>query len=169
LRWLATRDDSPTADGLEHVLGLCPELLERSRAFYGALWDEGVLPARLLELCRLRIASQNGCQAESLITHSESGLTVAERSSLARGDIPTSVSDVERRVLDVASKVPFEIHDLEDDEIEALRRELGDDGLVALMVALPLFDASCRLRLVLEVPPEAREVDRPASRTGKLY
>lgn len=169
MSWLASRDDSPTADGFERVLGLCPDLMERYRGFYGAIWDEGVLPARLLELCRLRIAGQNRCEAESLIAHSESGLTIAERSSLARGDIPMSVSDLERRVLDVASKVPFEIHGVEDDEIEALRRELGDDGLVALMVTLPLFDASCRLRLVLEVAPEAREVDRPASRTGRLY
>ena len=56
MSWLATQDDSATAGGLERVLGLRPDLLERYRAFYGALWDEGVLPARLLELCRLRIA-----------------------------------------------------------------------------------------------------------------
>ena len=169
MSWLASRNDSPAIDGFESVLGLCPELLERYRGFYGAIWDEGVLPARLLELCRLRIARLNRCEAESAIAHSESGLTIAERSSLSRGDIPDSVTDLERRVLAVASKVPFEIHDVGDDEIEALRLGLGDDGLVALMLALPLFDASCRLRLVLEVAPEARNVDRPASRTGTLY
>jgi alkylhydroperoxidase family enzyme len=169
LSWLASGNRSPTLDGFESVLGLSPELLKRYRAFYGAIWDEGVLPARLLELCRLRIAQLNRCEAESVIAHSESGLTIVERSSLARGDIPVSVTNLERRVLDVASKVPFEIHDIGDDEIEALRKGLGEDGLVALMLALPLFDANCRLRLVLEVAPEARNVERPASRAGTLY
>ncbi len=169
MSWLATVNRSPTLDGFEDVLGLSPELLKRYRGFYGAIWDEGVLPARLLELCRLRIARLTGCEAESAIAHSESGLTIVERSSLARGDIPGSVTDLEKRVLDVASKVPFEIHDIGDVEIEALRKGLGEDGLVALMLALPLFDANCRLRLVLEVAPEARNVERPASRAGTLY
>jgi alkylhydroperoxidase family enzyme len=169
LSWLVSPEDSPNADGFERVLGLCPDLLERYRAFYGALWDEGVLPARLLELCRLRIAGLNRCEAEGAIAHSDSGVTLAERTSLMRGDIPMSATDLEKRALDVASKVPFEIHGLEDREVEALRRELGDEGVVALMLALPLFDANCRLRLVLEVAPEPRQVDRPASRTGRLY
>ena len=169
MSWLATHDDSATAGGLERVLGLRPDLLERYRAFYGALWDEGVLPARLLELCRLRIAGLDRCEAESAIAHGDSGVTIEERASLARREIPDSVTNLERRVLDVASKVPFEIHSVEDDEIAALRDPLGDDGLVALMVALPLFDVSCRLRLVLEVEPQACEVERPASRAGTLY
>ncbi len=167
--WLASRDDSVTAGDFESVLDLCPDLLERYRGFYGAIWDEGILPARLLELCRLRIAELTGCEAEGVIAHSESGLTILERSSLAQGDIPDSVTDLERSVLEVASKVPFEIHGVGDEEIAVLRQRLGDDGLVALMFALPLFDATCRLRLVFEVAPEARDVDRPASRTGALY
>ena len=54
-------------------------------------------------------------------------------------------------------------------QMESIRDELGDDGLVALMVALPLFDSNCRLRLVLEIEPEDREIERPASRTGVFY
>jgi hypothetical protein len=169
MSWLAADDDSAITSGFERVLGLRPDLLERYRAFYGALWDEAVLPDRLLELCRLCIAGLNRCEAESAIAHAGSGVTVAERESLARRELPSSVTDLERRVLDVASKVPFEIHGVEDDEIAVLRAELGDDGLVALMVALPLFDSNCRLRLVLEIEPEDREIERPASRAGVLY
>jgi hypothetical protein len=169
MSWLAADNDSAITSGFERVLSLRPDLLERYRAFYGALWDEAVLPDRLLELCRLCIAGLNRCEAESAIAHASSGVTVAERASLARRELPSSVTDLERRVLDVASKVPFEIHGVEDDEIAALRNELGDDGLVALMVALPLFDSNCRLRLVLEIEPEDREIERPASRAGVLY
>jgi alkylhydroperoxidase family enzyme len=169
MSWLAAHDDSAITSGFERVLGLRPDLLERYRAFYGALWDEAVLPTRLLELGRLRIAGLNRCEAESAIAHADSGVTAAERASLGCRELPNSVTDLERRVLEVASKVPFEIHGVEDDEIAMLRDALGDDGLVALMVALPLFDMSCRLRLVLEVEPEAREVERPASRAGTLY
>ena len=103
MSWLATQDDSATAGGLERVLGLRPDLLERYRAFYGALWDEGVLPARLLELCRLRIAGLDRCEAESAITHGDSGVTIDESASLARREIPDSVTELERRVLDVSS------------------------------------------------------------------
>ena len=169
MSWLAGHDDLANAGGLERVLGLRPDLLEHYRAFYGALWDEAVLPTRLLELCRLRIAGLNRCEAESAIAHADSGVTMAERASLDCRELPSSVTDLERRVLDLASKVPFEIHGVEDDEIAVLRDELGDDGLVALMIALPLFDMNCRLRLVLEIDPEAREVERPASRHGTLY
>jgi alkylhydroperoxidase family enzyme len=169
MSWLAGHDDLPNAGGLERVLGLRPDLLEHYRAFYGALWDEAVLPSRLLELCRLRIAGLNRCEAESAIRHAGSGVTIAERTSLGSREVPSSLTDLERHVLDVASKVPFEIHGLEDDEVALLRDELGDDGLVALMIALPLFDMNCRLRLVLEIDPDAREVERPASRHGTLY
>jgi len=169
LGWLASHDVASSGDALESILASCPELLERYRDFYGVFWDEELLPARLLELCRLRIASLNRCEAESAIAHSESGVTRDERECLSRGEIPSSASDLEKRALGIATRVPFEIHALEDGEVEALRRDLGDDGVVALMVALPLFDANCRLRLVLEVEPETHEVDRPASRHGRLY
>ncbi len=169
MSWLAGHDDSTNTGGLERVLGLRPDLLKHYRAFYGALWDEAVLPARLLELCRLRIAGLNRCEAESAIAHADSGVTIVERASLGCRELPNSVTDIERRVLELASKVPFEIHGVVDDEIAVLRDELGDDGVVALMIALPLFDMNCRLRLVLEIDPEAREVERPASRDGTLY
>lgn len=169
MSWLAGHDDLANRGGFEHVLDLRPDLLLHYRAFYGALWDEAVLPMRLLELCRLRIAGLNRCAAEGAITHANSGVTIAERTSLGRRELPSSITDLERRVLELASKVPFEIHGVEDDEVAVLRDELGEDGLVALMVALPLFDMNCRLRLVLEIDPEAREVERPASRDGTLY
>lgn len=169
MSWLATHSDSATASRFERVLGLRPELLEGYRAFYGALWDEEVLPPRLLELCRLRIAGLNRCEAESTIAHIDSGVTIEERTSLARGEMPDSVAEPERRVLDLASKLPFEIHAVEDGEMSALRDQLGDDGLVALMLALTLVDMNCRLRLLFEIEPEARQVERPASRFGTLY
>lgn len=167
MSWLVTRPE--TASAFEDVLALRPDLLEGYRAFYGSLWDDELLPSRLLELCRLRIAALAGCEAEAAITHAGSGVTALEREVLARREIPDSTSDLERRALAIASKVPFEIHGLEDDGLAALREALGDDGLVALMVALPLFDANCRLRLVLEVGPVYNEVSLPASRSGTLY
>jgi alkylhydroperoxidase family enzyme len=142
----------------EGALGLRPELLAAYKAFYGQLWDAKLLPARLLELCRLRIAELHGCRAEAVVRHAEAG----------DSDLKPR-TELERRALALAEKLALDHHAITDDETEWLRAELGEPGLVALLLAVSLFDANARLRIALEIEPEPATVAQPASAHGPLY
>ncbi len=48
------------SDGL-NLVELLPDLFERYFAFFGPGHQEGVVPARIKELARLKIAALNGC------------------------------------------------------------------------------------------------------------
>jgi alkylhydroperoxidase family enzyme len=104
--------------------------------------DEQAVPARILVLCRARIAALHTMPPADgdLPNPSTGALTAAERACLA-----------------LAEKLPWAWHDISDDEVAAARAALGSDAaLVHLIVSLALFDADCRVRLVLgadDAPP----------------
>lgn len=167
MTWLRSLAPGPTA--LERVLGLRPELLTLYRAFYGHLWDDLLLPPKLLEICRLRIAALNGCDAESAIRHRDAGVSADQIAALARWRTESMFTPLERAALAIAEKMPWQPRAITDDEVAALRTWLGDAEVVAFMLALTLFDLQCRLRLVLAVAPEPAEAAAPASAGGALH
>jgi alkylhydroperoxidase family enzyme len=155
---------------MEQVLGLRPALLEAYRDFYGTLWDNEVLPARLLELTRLLIATEHFCDAELAIRQSDSGVTDAEIDGLKDWRSIESLSSLEKAALAYAQQIPWNHHQITDDQVNAVKAEIGDAGFVALNFAATFFDANCRLRLLFEMPASATEsVKAPASATGILY
>lgn len=164
--WLTDNDTATTS--LESVLGLRPELLARYRRFYGALWDEQLVPRRLLELARLCIAAVHDCAAEKAIRDAEVTLTERELDDINRfvfDDFPT----VERDVLRVAEKIPFQHHQITDEEVGALKAQLDEATVVSLMTAMALFDTNCRWRLAFDVATEAATVAAPASGDSHLF
>lgn len=167
MSWLTPVDAQATP--FEAVLGLRPELLELYRAFYGQLWDTAAAPPRLLELCRLRIAALHGCDAEAAIRQPAASVTGEQVAALDRWPDAPCFSEVERAALAVAEKMPWQHHAIDDGEVAALRAHLDDAEAIALLVAMALFDATCRLRLVLGLEPRPVEVDAPASASGRLY
>ena len=166
MSWLSDNPDAATS--FEAVLGLRPELLARYKRFYGALWDEQLVPRRLLELGRLCVATVHDCAAEKAIRDAEVVLSDAQLAAIDRFAFD-EFSGVERAVLAVAEKVPFQHHAITDEEIEALKTHLDEATVVALMTALALFDANCRWRLAFHVDTEAATVEAPASADGALY
>jgi len=167
MSWLHGLAEASSA--FEAVLGLHPELLQLYRAFYGALWDHHLVAPNLLELCRLRIAAIHGCEAERAIRHAAAGVTDAQLAALDRWRAAGCFSPVERAALALADKMPWEHHGVTDEDVAALRVHLTDPQVVALTVALTLFDANCRLRLVLDIAPQHRLVEIPAAAHGVLY
>jgi alkylhydroperoxidase family enzyme len=167
MSWLHGVAEAPSA--FEGVLGLRPELLQRYRAFYGTLWDSELVAVNLLELCRLRIAAIHGCEAERAIRHAGAGVTDAQLAALDRWRTAGCFSPVERAALALAEKMPWQPHGVTDADVAALRAHLTDGQVVALTVALTLFDANCRLRLVFEIAPQHRLVETPAAAHGVLF
>jgi alkylhydroperoxidase family enzyme len=167
MTWLCTTSDSLAP--LEQVLSLRPRLLERYREMYGQLWDRTLVPPRLLELCRLRIAGVHDCAAERAIEHASAGLSPEERHAVDRWEDSAAFSACDRAVLAFAEKMPWRQHDVTDDDIRELRKHLSEPEVVALAIAAGLFDAHCRLRLTLGLDVRPLRVDAPGSARGPVY
>ena len=145
----------------EAILGQRPELLERYRAFYQTFWEDGLVPRRTLELCRLRVAAIHDCAQELVVHDSEARLSEAELEALKGGDF-SGFSTAEQAALNLAEQIPYQHHQITDADMAAADRELGAAGAVSLLTALAFFDVNCRLRVVLGV------AERPADHQGSL-
>jgi len=165
--WLHGVHDAPSA--FEAVLGLRPDLLRLYRDFYSTLWNGGLVPAQLLELCRLRIATVHASDAQLALHHAHTGVTDEQVRSLDGWRTAACFSPVERAVLAFAEKMPWQHHGVSDDDVAALRAHLTDAQVVALTVAAAVFDANCRLRLVFGIEPQPLAVEAPATAHGVLF
>lgn len=150
MTWLRQTDDAHTT--LEGVLSLRPELLSRYQTFYATFWEDGLVPARTLELCRLRIAAIHECDAQWLIRDADVGLSDHELGQLRSGRFD-GYSSEEQAALAVAEQIPYQHHQISDDDIQALEQTLTPAGAVSLLTAIAFFDVSSRLNLVLGGPP----------------
>lgn len=120
MNWLTNRDES-----FEDALALQPVLREKFRAFLSSVGGTGSVPGSIMVLCRARIAFIHGLVNEDV----------------------TASTDEEAVALAVADRMPHQHHQMEDDEVEAVRQYFGEAGCVALLTALAFFDVSCRLDL----------------------
>ncbi len=164
MSWLSR---APANTALEAALAHRPVLLERYRSFYGSFWEDGLVPRRILELCRLRIAAIHDCAAEWQIRDREVGLTASELADLRQG-----VFDgfgAEGGALALAEQIPFAHHQISDAMVAAVKASLGEPGCVSLLTALAFFDVSCRLRLTLAVTAESAVLEQPPLRDGALF
>jgi alkylhydroperoxidase family enzyme len=151
----------------EAVLGHRPELRARYRAFYTTLFDPSRVPRRVLELCRLRVAAIHDCAAEWRIRDARVPLTDDELADLARAAF-SRFDGVERAALEIAERMPYQQHAIDDAHVAAVQAALGPAGAVALLTALAFFDATCRLKLVLGVESPAVALERPPLHDGAL-
>ncbi len=166
MTWLNTAEGRAPFDA---ALGLRPELRDLYAAFYGKLWDDALLPASLLELCRLRVAQLHDCEAERAVRHGEADVSAEQAAALTNWAESDRFSEAERAALALAEKMPWRHHDLTDEEYADLRRHFGEAGVVALTVGVALFDANCRLRLAFGTEPVPVEAPAPASSDGPIY
>ena len=152
---------------MERLFAHRPELLRRYKAFYASLWEGEVLPRRVLELCRLRIAAVHGCAQEWAVRDAGVQLGAAEAAALEAGEC-AGFSPAEQAALAVAEQFPFQHHEIEDPAVAEVQAAFGAKGAVALLIALAFFDVTCRWKLVLAVPSQPVELDRPPLHQGAL-
>lgn len=100
---------------------------------------------RLLELCRLRVASMLGCTAEAS-AHADcvDDATVA---ALASWPTDPRFDATDRAALAFTEHYVIDVASLDDATATALREHLGDEGLANFVHALLVVEQRIRLRL----------------------
>jgi hypothetical protein len=159
--------ETAAATPFEAILGQRPELLQRYRSFYGTFWEDGLVPRRTLELCRLRIAAIHDCAQEWVIRDADVALTDADLDALQRGESAT-FSDDEQVALTLAEQIPYAHHQITDAQMTDANAAFGAAGAVSLLTALAFFDVNCRLRIVLGVEVQPARLTAPPLRDRAL-
>jgi hypothetical protein len=137
-------------EALVGVLRLDPTLETRFRAFYESLCAADAVPARILDLCRYRIAAIHGLSDVLLGTEQTRSLDPSTLAALRSGNVDT-LDEQARIALALAEKIPYGQHDVGDQEVADARLAFGERGAVALLTALAFADVFCRLQIVLQV------------------
>jgi len=145
------------ASQLEGVLAHRPELLAKYRVFYQSLWTDGLVPGRVLELCRRRIAYIHDCAAELLITDPKILLSAEDEQALAHAEFGRFDAQ-EQAALALAELMPFGVHQIDDLAVAEVAAQLGHPGCVSLLTALSFFDVNCRLKIVMGIEPQVGEL-----------
>ena len=160
-------EETSAGTPFEAVLGQRPELLDRYRAFYQTFWEDGLVPRRTLELCRLRIAAVHDCAQEWVVRDADIRLSDAELAGLKSGEV-VAFSGPQRIALSVAEQIPYQHHQITDAQIAAVESSLGSAGAVALLTACAFFDVTCRLKLTLDIAERPATLDEPPLHQGAL-
>ena len=120
--------------------------------FYRDVFFKGVLPVRLKEIARLRLAALNGCSfcqvgdRQSALAH---GVTEAEVDALfAHGQSPT-FPPAEQAAADTASRLSnFDAEGVLDEALLArLQREYQPDALMELLTTIGILTGMARMLL----------------------
>lgn len=114
-----------SGDSFQSLLELRPELYKKYQDFLSAIENNDAVPTHVYELCRHRIQFIHG---------------------LADNDVATdNLDEAALAALVVADRMPYQHHQLADDEVASVKSFFGDEGCVALLTALAFFDVTARL------------------------
>ena len=108
------------------------KIIDKYKKFIDSTIESHDIPAGILEACDSRIRQIHG-------------LEVDDKSS--SGDLSLTENFLKRAALSVAEKIPFSVHDIEDSDLDSLKKAFGEAGCVQLITALAFFDVECRLEI----------------------
>ena len=131
-----------TGEGFQALLTLRPELQKKYRAFLSAVENNDAVPDKVLALCRARIQQIHGQEPQ--------GIDPETGQALAAGRL-NDFSGEERVALVAAERMPYQHHELPDEEVEAVKAAFGNKGCVALLTALAFFDVTSRLEAAFQM------------------
>jgi len=114
------------------------DLNKKYRALLDAILGSESVPQRVLLLCYQRIRQIHGLAVQNISVKEADALNRQAMSEFETG---------EQLALAAAEKIPYQHHELDDDEVERIKAHFGSDGSVSLLTALAFFDVSCRLDL----------------------
>lgn len=150
----AGNDVATTGRGFDAVFGLRDDLYRDYRRFLGLFYERALVPLDLLELVRLAVADQLGCESELAVRFDRSGEPLTDEvriRAVLTGAKDPPLEPGERACLHFARQFVLDVHGVTDADFQAVRDHLGVAGSVALTEALALFDGFMRMRKLLGV------------------
>ena len=108
------------------------KLFDKYKKFIDSTIESHDIPVGILAACNSRIRQIHGFE-------------VANNS--INGDLSITENFLKPAALAVAEKIAFSVHDIEDSELDPLKKAFGEAGCVQLITALAFFDVECRLEL----------------------
>lgn len=139
------------------LIGLRPNLAADLAEFAEVFWSRALVDPVVLELCRLRVAGLQGCEAELARRRPEAraaGLDEAKIAALPDWHRDARFSAGERACVQVAEQFVMDPSAISDADFAAAREHLGEASMVALLEALALFDGFSRFQVMLQARPE---------------
>lgn len=164
-----TADADPQGLGLLRVLAQRPDLTTAFLSFRGDLGAATLLPARLVELVRLRVAFHNqcrSCMALRSATAVEDGLTEALVCSLERPEEAGDLTEREKAALHYADLMATDHLAADDAVFDRLRAVFTEPEIVELGVHLAVFVGFGRLSATWDLVDDLP--DRYGDRTGPV-
>jgi alkylhydroperoxidase family enzyme len=148
---VVTLSDLSTDEVLDLVLADQPDVRNGLAEAWSQAW--AAADPVLLELCRLRIAMLLGCDAEFASRTAvavAAGLSDETVAVLAAWPTSDRFGPRERACLGFTEQFVVAVAGMDDAVVEAVREQLGDQGLVDFVSALLVVEQRQRLRLTWE-------------------
>lgn len=127
-----------------------PEQQRGFAALYASLYTLEAIPARVLELCRLRIAQLHRCSDEW--QRESHPVLPAQREHLAAWPDHPAFSAAERACLGLCEVYTADPQAITDEQADAVKTHFGEAGFVALAEAMGIFYGLARLQLLGTLP-----------------
>ncbi len=131
-----------------------PELVQAYQGFYGP-WHTGgagLLPTRLKELVRLRIATLNGCVLCKTVRMAPDVVGEDEAASgVDHVDDAEGFSAPERAAIRFAEKMAVAHHDIDDDDVAEMRRHFSDAEFLELSMMTGQYIGFGRVLAMLQL------------------
>jgi alkylhydroperoxidase family enzyme len=146
MSWLTA--SNTTRDGL---LSLRAPLADAHNKLVDAIWASGV-PAPVLELCRIRMAQLLRCPtalAERYAAPLQAGLNEVKIGKLSQWPTDPNFDATERACIEFAELFVIDQHAITDEQAAAVRRVLGEAGIVAFTTALAVWESQHRFENAL--------------------
>ncbi|MFW3169318.1 carboxymuconolactone decarboxylase family protein [Geodermatophilus sp. CPCC 206100] len=159
----------PQGLGLLRVLAQRPDLTTAFLAFRRELTAASCLPARLVELVRLRVAFHNQCRSCMALRQAsgvDDGVTEELVCSLERPEEAPDLTPAEKAALHYADLVATDHLAVDDAVFDRLRRHFSEPEVVELGVHLAVFVGFGRLSATWDIVDDLPE--RYADRTGPV-
>ncbi len=140
----------PTDAVLDRVLGTGAvghrDVHDDMTAAHAAAW--AATSPRLLELCRVRIATMLGCAAEANARTADSGVPPELLDAIGAWPTDPRFDAADRACLAFTEHYVIDVASVDDATVAAVREHLGDDGVQSFVSALLVVEQRIRLRLM---------------------
>jgi alkylhydroperoxidase family enzyme len=137
-----------------------PELAQQVVAFGARLREDHILPARLLELVRLRVAFHNQCRSCMAVRYGyalDDGLTEDLVCSLERPEEAPDLTDAERAAIGYADLLATNHHAISDATFAELERHFSPAEIMELCFHTAFYVGFGRMAMSLDMTDDLPE------------